>query len=543
MKTINAAMFTKMVMAASKMLDINREKIDALNVFPVPDGDTGINMSLTMQSAVRELKNCKSNRMSEIADAVSKGALRGARGNSGVILSQVLSGICSVIRDYQEIDTKTLAKALKNATTVAYSAVSKPKEGTILTVSRMISERAQECYRGRTIEAFFTEIIEAGQIALDMTPDLLPVLKKAGVVDSGGTGLMTVYRAMNKAILGEEIEGEVSDDIGTKPEKSEISDHADILNLGEIEFAYCTEFFIINLKKRTTVAAIDKLREYFMSIGDSVLVVGDLSFVKVHVHTNNPGLALSKALELGELDKIKIENMLEENRELIKKYEAEKKPMGMLAISQGDGMSAIFQDLLVDRILEGGQTMNPSASDIADAVCKINADNIFVFPNNTNIILAAEQAKSLVEGKKIHVIPTKNIPQGFSAAIAFNPDASVDENLMNMLHALDNVTAASVTYSIKTTKVDKMSLKEGDILGLDNKKILAKGTSIPDVTKKLISKLVNSSHSIINLYYGNGVTEEDANALVEELAVLYPECDVQAIYGGQPIYYYIISVE
>lgn len=543
MKTINAAMFTKMVMAAAKMLDINKEKINALNVFPVPDGDTGINMSLTMQSAVKELKNCKSNRMNDIADAVSKGALRGARGNSGVILSQVLSGICSAIRDCQTVDTKTLAKALKNATAVAYSAVSKPKEGTILTVSRMISEKAQESYRGKTIEEFFAIIIEAGQAALEMTPQLLPVLKKAGVVDSGGMGLMTVYRGMNKAILGEEIEGEVFADVETKPEKAEISDHADILNLGEIEFGYCTEFFIINLKKKTTVAAIDKLREYLMSIGDSVIVVGDLSFVKVHVHTNNPGLALTKALELGEVDKIKIENMLEENRELIRKYEAEKKPMGMLAISQGDGLSAIFKDLLVDSVVEGGQTMNPSASDIADAVCKINADNIFVFPNNTNIILAAEQAKSLVEGKKIHVIPTKNVPQGFSSALAFNPEATVDENLMNMLHAIDNVTAASVTYSIKTTKMDRMSLKEGDILGLDNKKILAKGSSVPEVTKKLVSKLVNSTHSIINLYYGNGITEEDATALADEIAEDYPDCDVQAIYGGQPIYYYIVSIE
>ena len=536
-------MFTKMVMAAAKMLDINKEKINALNVFPVPDGDTGINMSLTMQSAVKELKNCKSNRMNDIADAVSKGALRGARGNSGVILSQVLSGICSAIRDCQTVDTKTLAKALKNATAVAYSAVSKPKEGTILTVSRMISEKAQESYRGKTIEEFFAIIIEEGQAALEMTPQLLPVLKKAGVVDSGGMGLMTVYRGMNKAILGEEIEGEVSVDVETKPEKAEISDHADILNLGEIEFGYCTEFFIINLKKKTTVAAIDKLREYLMSIGDSVIVVGDLSFVKVHVHTNNPGLALTKALELGEVDKIKIENMLEENRELIRKYEAEKKPMGMLAISQGDGLSAIFKDLLVDSVVEGGQTMNPSASDIADAVCKINADNIFVFPNNTNIILAAEQAKSLVEGKKIHVIPTKNVPQGFSSALAFNPEATVDENLMNMLHAIDNVTAASVTYSIKTTKMDRMSLKEGDILGLDNKKILAKGSSVPEVTKKLVSKLVNSTHSIINLYYGNGITEEEATALADEIAEDYPDCDVQAIYGGQPIYYYIVSIE
>ncbi len=544
MKTISGALFTKMMVSASKLLDINREKIDSLNVFPVPDGDTGTNMSLTMQSAVRELSQHKTNNLHDIADAVSKGALRGARGNSGVILSQVLSGICAIVKDEQTIDTKLLVKALKNATKVAYSAVSKPKEGTMLTVCRLISEHMQNNYRGKSIEEFFEEVILSGESALAMTPELLPVLKKAGVVDSGGMGLLTVFKGMQKAILGEEIEGSsISLEVTAPVVKNDINEHADILNLGAIEFGYCTEFFIINLKKRTTTADIDKLREYLMSIGDSVLVVGDLSFVKIHVHTNNPGKALTKALELGEIDKIKIENMLEQNRELIKKYEAEKKLMGMLAVSQGAGMKEIFQDLMVDRVVEGGQTMNPSASDIADAVIKINAENIFIFPNNTNIILAAEQAKFLVEGKKIHVIPTKNVPQGFSAALAFNPEASVEENLVNMLHAIDNVSAGQITYAVKSTKIDRMTLKEGDIIGLDNKKILAKGTSIPEVAKKLVSRLVSPAHSVINLYYGQDVKEEDANKLAEEIAETYPDCDVQALSGGQPIYYYIISVE
>ena len=412
-KSINGATLTKMVITAAKLLDANRAKIDALNVFPVPDGDTGTNMSLTMQSAIKELKLCNSNRMSLITDAISRGALRGARGNSGVILSQVFRGICSVLKEKEEIDTKLFTKALKNATQVAYKAVSKPKEGTMLTVCRMISESAQNAQRHRDFEVYFKEIIASGEEALAKTPELLPVLKKAGVVDSGGMGLLTVYKGMFKGLMGETVE--VSSDFEDETQKVEETAHTeiDLLNLGEIEFGYCTEFFIINLKRRTTLADIDRLREYLMSIGDSVVVVGDLEFVKVHVHTNNPGQALSKALTLGEIDKVKIENMLEQNRELIKKYEAEKKAIGMLAISQGDGLDEIFRELMVDKVIKGGQTMNPSASDIADAVARINAENVFVFPNNSNIILAAEQAKGLVEGKKIYVVPTKNVPQGF----------------------------------------------------------------------------------------------------------------------------------
>ncbi len=544
-KTINGAVFTKMVYSAGKLLEANRAKIDALNVFPVPDGDTGTNMSMTMQSAVRELKLCNSNRMSLITDAVSRGALRGARGNSGVILSQVFRGICSELKEKEEVDTRLFAKAMKKSTDVAYSAVSKPKEGTMLTVSRMMSECAQTAQRHKDFEAFFNEIIARGQEALDLTPELLPVLKKAGVVDSGGMGLLTVYRGMLKGLLGEEIvlENEEDDEPVVVAESAGVSQNADILNLGEIEFGYCTEFFIINLKRRTTLADIDRLREYLMGIGDSVLVIGDLEFVKVHVHTNNPGQALSKALTLGELDKVKIENMLEQNRELIKKYEAEKKEIGMLAISQGDGIAEIFKELMVDRVIQGGQTMNPSASDIADAVVKINAENIFVFPNNSNIILAAEQAKSLVEGKKIYVVPTKNVPQGFAAALAFNPEASADENLLNMLHEIENVSTGSVTYASRTTKIDGFSLKKGDIIGLNSKKVLAKSTNIEDATLKLIDKIKDKSHGLINLYYGQDVVEADATELQKKLAEKYPECDVEIYYGGQPIYYYIVSLE
>lgn len=543
LKSINGAMFSNMITSAAKNLEVNRAKIDALNVFPVPDGDTGTNMSLTFQSAKKELEGCKSNNLNDLAIAVSKGALKGARGNSGVILSQIMKGLCTSVKNANEIDVKLFIKAMKSATETAYKAVSKPKEGTILTVCKALSDTASKCKKKDFVE-FLEEVIAGGQVALDNTPELLPVLKKAGVVDAGGMGLLVVYQGMLKAIKGEKIDGAVQEETPKVVQSEEIaSDHVDIYNLGTIEFGYCTEFFIINLKKRTTLADIDKLREFLMNIGDSVICIGDLEFVKVHVHTNNPGQALSKALQLGELDKVKIENMLEQNRELVKKYEAEKKDMGMLAVCSGEGMSAIFKDLMVDRVIEGGQTMNPSASDIADAIMRVNADNVFVFPNNKNIILAAEQAKELVENKKVYVIPTKNIPQGFSAALAFDPDVAPDENLVNMLHSIDDVTVGQVTYAVRTTKIDKFSLKEGDIIGLDNKKILAKGKTVDEVTIKLIDHIKDKSHELINLYYGSDVSEDDANALRDTIQEQYPDCEVEIFYGGQPIYYYIISLE
>ena len=542
-KTINGQMLKSMVLSATKYLDVNRAQIDALNVFPVPDGDTGTNMSLTLQSAAKEIANLRSNKTAEVAEAVSKGALRGARGNSGVILSQILRGICQVLKKEEEIDVKTFAQALKTGAEVAYGAVSQPKEGTILTVIRMVAESAQSVRRKcADFEEFFKEIIQAGNSAVDITPTLLPVLKKAGVVDAGGKGFMCVLVGMQKAVLGETVTGESSFMIPDSVASDSGLEHMDILSLGNIEFAYCTEFFIININKKTTMADIERFKEFLLTIGDSVIVIGDLEFVKVHVHTNQPGLALTKALQIGELDKLKIENMLEQNRALIKKYEEEKKEMGMMSVSAGEGITSIFKDLTVDAVIEGGQSMNPSASDIADAVQRINADNIFVFPNNKNIILAAEQAKSLVENKTIHVIPTKNIPQGFAAALAFNPELPVDENKANMIHALDSVTVGQVTYAVRNTKLYGFELKIGDIMGLDNKKILATGKNVSEVTLELIEKL-RSDEEIITLYYGQDVSEEDAEALQAEIQEKYPDCDVELHYGGQPIYYYYIALE
>ncbi len=542
-KTINGQLLKNMVLSAAKYLDVNRASIDALNVFPVPDGDTGTNMSLTLQSAAKELSVVRSNKTVDVTEAVSKGALRGARGNSGVILSQILRGLCQTLKQAEEIDVKLFAQALKTGAEVAYGAVSQPKEGTILTVIRMIADSAQSVRRKCTdFEDFFKEIIDAGNSAVEITPTLLPVLKKAGVVDAGGKGLMCVLVGMQKALLGETISGESSFVIPESATNDGGFEHMDILSLGKIEFAYCTEFFVININKKTTMADIERFKEFLLTIGDSVIVIGDLEFVKVHVHTNQPGLALTKALEIGELDKLKIENMLEQNRALIKKYEEEKKEMGMMSVSAGEGITSIFKDLTVDAVIEGGQSMNPSASDIADAVQRINAENVFVFPNNKNIILAAEQAKSLVENKTIHVIPTKNIPQGFAAALAFNPDLPVDENKANMIHALDSVTVGQVTYAVRNTKLYGFDLKIGDIMGLDNKKILATGKDVSTVTLDLIEKL-RSDEEIITLYYGQEVSEADAEALQAKIQEKYPDCDVELHYGGQPIYYYYIALE
>lgn len=550
-KTINSTEFRKMVAGGARMLEINRAKVDALNVFPVPDGDTGTNMSLTMQSAVKEMNACSSNRFQEICDAVSKGALRGARGNSGVISSQIFRGICSVLKDTKDaFDTRTFAKALEAGTKVAYSAVSIPKEGTILTVVRLMSESAGKlANKNKDFVEFLNALIEVGDEALAKTPELLPVLKKAGVVDSGGVGLMTIMRGFLMAITGEEIDADSipteAQDGSPKGDEAAFGDNSDIINLdlGDIEFAYCTEFFIIHLKQMTTLADIDKLKEKLMSIGDSVICIGDLELVKVHVHTNTPGIALTYALELGELDRLKIENMLEENRALKAKLEAEKKEMGMLAICAGSGLEEIFKDLMCDRVIEGGQTMNPSAQDIADAVQKINASNVFVFPNNSNVILAAEQAKALVNNRTIHVIPTKNVPQGFSAALAFNPEASVSENKANMIHAIDNVASGMVTHAVRNTTMNGFKLKVGDIIGLDNKRILAKSDDIETATISLIKALKSDDHEMITVYYGEGITEDEANALVEKVSETFPDCDVDVHYGGQPVYYYMVSLE
>ena len=545
-KMINSTEFRKMILVGAKALENNRARVDALNVFPVPDGDTGTNMSLTMQSAVREVTACASNSFMDVCDALSKGALKGARGNSGVILSQILRGICSVLRECGgEFDVKTFAKALENGTKVAYGAVAVPKEGTILTVVRMMSEHAVKVApKKKTFEEFFAEVIDAGEKALALTPELLPVLKKAGVVDSGGVGLMVIIKGFASVLTGEEI-ADLETEAAAQAPQEDFGDNSDIINLdlGEIQFAYCTEFFIINLKKSTTLSDIDRLREKLLGLGDSVICIGDLELVKVHVHTNQPGKALTYALELGELDRPKIENMLEQNRQLRAKMEAEKKEMGMLAVCAGEGLAEIFKDLGVDRIIEGGQTMNPSADDIASAAQKINAEHVFIFPNNKNIILAAEQAKDLVENRTIHVIPTKNVPQGFAAALEFNPDASAAENKINMLHALENVKAGQVTHAVRDTSLNGFSIKEGDIIGLDDKKILAKSKAVDETVIKLIEKMKEEFHQVITLYYGEDVKEEEAEALCAQIAEAYPDCDVDFHRGGQPVYFYFISLE
>ncbi len=546
-KTINSQTFKKMFVSGVQNLENCKQKVDSLNVFPVPDGDTGTNMSLTMMASVTALNNMAGSDFSTMADVIANGALRGARGNSGVITSQIFKGFCFALKKETEISTKVLAKAFGQGTEIAYQAVAKPQEGTILTVVRMMAVFAAANYKKYSnIEEFLSAIIDAGQVSLDQTPEILPVLKKAGVVDAGGYGLLVFFRGMLSALQGHEI---ALKEQSNEPESDfdKVREHADFTSLGEIEFAYCTEFFIVNIKKKTTQSDIDKLREKLLTMGDSLVVVGDLEFVKVHVHTNDPGKALSLALELGELDKLKIENMLEQNRQLLERYQAEKKEMGMLAICAGSGLSGIFKDLAVDRVIEGGQTMNPSANDILEACKRINADNIFVFPNNKNIILAAEQAKALLEDKNLYVIPTRNVPQGIAAAIVFNPEVSVGENTENMLAAMKEVSVGQVTYAVRKTNLDGFDLNEGDIIGLDDKKILSKSESkvdgVEEATKQLVDILQTDDHEILTLYYGEDVKKEEAEALAEALEEEFPHLEVSAYHGGQPLYYYLISLE
>lgn len=543
-KSINGAVLRKMILNGAKLLDSNKEHVDSLNVFPVPDGDTGTNMSLTMMSAAKEISNCPSNGLDALCDALGKGALRGARGNSGVILSQILKGMTSVLSLVSEITPKTLAKALDAGTQVAYKAVTKPKEGTILTVVRAMSEHAKTiAKKGIEMPDFFEGIIAAGEEMLKQTPEMLPVLKKAGVVDAGGRGLLIIFQGFYHALIGQEDTNISFDDTlnkgGTKYDEQA---HFDYNDLAEIEYAYCTEFFIIHLKKKTTEADIDRFRENLMTIGDCVLVIGDLNMVKVHVHSNEPGTVLTYALELGELDRLKIENMLEQNRALIGQKKEELKPYGMVAVCAGEGLTNIFKDLLVDKVIEGGQTMNPSAEDIATACDAVPAKDVFVFPNNKNIILAAEQAKVLTK-HNLHIIPTKDIPQGLSAVLAFNPEDTLDNNLQGMTEAIGNVKTGMVTYAVRSSQIDNFDLKEGDIIGIDSKTIVAKGEKVDNVTAELIDKMMDSSVSTITLYFGNEVKEEEANAIAEELSEKYNRCDVDIHYGGQPLYYYIVSLE
>lgn len=553
-KTINSTLFRKMIIAGAKVLENNKKFVDSLNVFPVPDGDTGTNMSLTFNSAVREINNCPDSSFAAISNALSKGALRGARGNSGVILSQILKGISTEVAKCEtELTTKMFAKALNEGAQVAYKAVTVPKEGTILTVIRIMAETALKAAKKVSdFEQFFEIILTDGEAILQQTPEMLPVLKKAGVVDAGGRGLIVIFTGMQKMLLGEDIDISIEEEMGAQSQNASqqfSSDSNDYIinleNLGDIEFAYCTEFMVTHMKKKTTVSDIDKLREFLMTIGDCVVCIGDLELVKVHVHTNEPNKALGFALELGELINLKIENMLEQNRELKRQRTqamANLKQFGMVAVAPGDGIAGVFNDILVDAIIEGGQTMNPSADDIAKACDKVQAKEVFVLPNNKNIIFAAQQAKELTK-KIVHVIPTKSVPEGVSAALAFNPDATAEENVENMTNSKESVKSASVTYAVRTTHVDGFDLNQGDIIGLDDNNILAKGLLVNDTTIDLIEKIKTDDIVNITLFYGKDIKQEEAENLQARLEEKYPDCDITLLSGGQPVYYYIISLE
>ncbi len=547
-KVITGALLRKMVVSGSNYLEENKEYVNSLNVFPVPDGDTGTNMSLTMQSSVKELNMCTNNNMETICDAISKGALKGARGNSGVILSQILKGITTYFNNLKEIKTIDFAYALIEGANVAYKAVTKPKEGTILTVIKAMANGAVKIAKKESeMQEFLKQVIDIGEEALAMTPELLPVLKKAGVVDAGGRGLLIILNGFLKIVSGDESElkllaetDKISGNLVINATNAEVVNYND---LSDIEFAYCTEFFIININKKTTVADIDKLRETLMDLGDSVICIGDLNLIKVHVHTNQPGIALTHALKLGELNGVKIENMLEQFRALKVQNEPEElKKIGVVSICAGEGLATLFKYLNVDYVIEGGQTMNPSAEDIAHACDQVFAENVFVLPNNKNIILAAELANDLSK-RNIHVLPTTSIPQGISAAISIDPELSIEDNKVNVEQIIKGVISGSVTYAVRTTTIDGFKLKEGDIIGLGEKKIVTKGQNISKVTEDTIEKLMTDDISTISLFYGNDVNPVDAGALVDKLKEKYPDIEIDCNEGGQPLYYYLISLE
>ena len=542
-KTINGSTLRKMFLNAFSLVEENKKNIDALNVFPVPDGDTGTNMSLTLKSAVSEMNACESNTIESICVAFNRGALKGARGNSGVITSQIIKGICSALMSNEtEITLKDFAKAMQNGSDMAYKAVTVPKEGTILTIIKAMAEKAKQAAKSaKSFEEFFNEIIVHGETTLQMTPDKLPVLKKAGVVDAGGRGLVFIFSGFYKALTGEMTEVQFVDNVEKDVTSEDI--HVNYESLADIKYAYCTEFFVINIYEKTTDADINTLRSRLMEIGDCVLCIGDLQLIKVHVHTNEPNRALGYALQLGELNGVKIENMLEQNRQLRKQQEkVPDKEYGMISVAAGEGLSNVFKDIDVDYIISGGQTMNPSANDIATAADKVNAKNIFVFPNNKNIIMSAEQANDITD-KNLIVIPTRSIPEGVNAILAFDPNASIEENKSNMLDAMANVRSGSVTYAVRTTNVDGINVKVGDIMGLDEHSVLTTGKYVIDTTIDLVDKLVKSDSSNITLFYGEGVTEEDSSNLQAKLEEKYPDIDISVVFGGQPVYYYIISIE
>lgn len=551
-KTINTELLTKMFLAGAANLEAKKEFINELNVFPVPDGDTGTNMTLTIMSAAKEVSSLENPDMKSVSKAISSGSLRGARGNSGVILSQLLRGFTKEIREFKEIDVPVLAQACERARATAYKAVMKPKEGTILTVAKGIAQKAAEMAEiTDDLEVFIPEVIKHAEYVLSKTPEMLPVLKEAGVVDSGGQGLLEVINGAYDAFQGKEIDySAIEATSGTKMVKPSAQAEADI------RFGYCTEF-IIMVEKEFTDKDETEFKAYLESIGDSIVCVADDDIVKIHVHTNDPGLAIQKALTYGQLSRMKIDNMREEHQEKLikeaeklavqqkeeKKNSAPRKSVGFIAVSIGEGMNEIFRELGVDYIIEGGQTMNPSTEDMLTAIDEVNADHIFILPNNKNIILAANQAQMLTKDKDILVIPTKTVPQGITAVINYMPEADVDTNAETMNEEIKNVKTGQVTYAVRDTKIDDKEIHEGDIMGIGDAGILSVGQSVEETAKDMLSQLVDDDTELISLYYGQDVLEEDAVHFAEQIEELYPDVDVDAHSGGQPIYYYVLSVE
>lgn len=553
---INANMLQKAFLAGANRIESKKEYINQLNVFPVPDGDTGTNMTLTIMSAAKEVAALEQPTMATLSKAISSGSLRGARGNSGVILSQLFRGFCREIANKEELTTDDLAACFEQAVATAYKAVMKPKEGTILTVASGMAEKAREIHRKvKDIEEFGRIVIDYGNEVLAYTPELLPVLKEAGVVDSGGQGLMEVVQGAYQSLIGKEVEI-----VQIAPEKTEdkfeftVEDDPN----AEITFGYCTEF-IVMLEKEYNDELEAEFKEYLSSIGDSLVVVSDDELIKVHVHTNHPGLAFEKGLTYGSLTRMKIDNMREEHQEKLAKAAAKKKEQeqqkkeekkqepekdyGFISVTIGEGINEIFQGLGVDYLIEGGQTMNPSTEDMLNAIEQVNAKTIFILPNNKNIILAAQQAQSLVEEKKIIVIPSKTVPQGISAIIAFDPSQTVEDNTAGMTEAMSYVKTGQVTYAVRDTSIDGRAIKMGDIMGIGDDGIQALSQDVHQTTMELVDHLVDEDTELICLYYGDEVQEDDANALLDALEKKYKNCDVELHYGGQPIYYYVISVE
>ncbi len=559
-KTIDAKMCAQMFLAGAKNLESKKEWINELNVFPVPDGDTGTNMTLTIMSAAKEvagLLDTGALDMPSLCKAISSGSLRGARGNSGVILSQLFRGFTKSVKNCQEITIPVLADAFDKAVETAYKAVMKPKEGTILTVARGGAEKARELADAgmEDIADFLEQVIRHADEVLSRTPELLPVLKQAGVVDSGGQGLMQVLKGAYDAYLGKEIDLTITVDQHAAAPK--VSGSLEAQANAEIKFGYCTEF-IIMLSRTFNIKMEMDFKEYLESIGDSIVVVSDDDVVKVHVHTNDPGLAIQKALKYGALSNLKIDNMRLEHQEKLFKMSrgqempeqaaepvenAPRKDVGFIVVSVGDGINEILKALGVDYIIEGGQTMNPSTEDMLNAIEKVNADNIFILPNNKNIILAANQAKTLVEDKNIVVIPTKTVPQGITAVINYVPDLSIEENTETMTEEIKNVHTGQVTYAVRDTTIDDKEIKQGDFMGIGDKGILSVGNEMQDVTLHMIDEMMSDEMELISIYYGSDISEEDAEALKCEVEKKYEGCDIELQYGGQPIYYYTVSVE